>query len=63
MGKFQISWTFVYSIRQLKYTSLAKNSVYNVKGVMVIGISSLSLATKCAHTTQVACGVVAKLPG
>ena len=29
---------------------------------MIIGISSPSLATKWAYTTQVACGVVAKLP-
>ena len=32
-------------------------------GVMVMRISSPSLATKCAYTTQDTCGVVAKLPG
>ena len=32
-------------------------------GVMMMRISSPSLATKCAYTTHAAWGVVAKLPG
>ena len=49
MCKFQVSWNFVYNIKQLKCTSLARNSIYNVIGVMIIRILSPSLATKCAY--------------
>ena len=52
MCQFQVSWNFVYNIRQLKYISLARKfHLQCFGGVMVMRISSPSLASKCAYGT------------
>ena len=51
MCQLQVSWNFVYNIRQLKYISLARNFIYNVYGEILISISSPSLTSKWAYGT------------